>query len=134
MSDKLPDNIVRFDVLKADYGRRKICQCSEPHYVLDCQNRLVYCNDCGAIIEPFEALENLERKYHRIESRLEQMHNQAKEISNYKPHLRIFKDMEHRYQADHFSMIPICPHCKKPFEFSELITWVSRCLHPEYKK
>lgn len=134
MNDKLPDNILRFDILKVEYGKRKLCQCENPHYVIDYQNRLVYCKDCGAVLEPLEVLQNLAKNWHRVESRLEHMHEQAKEIQNYKPHLRVFKDLASHYQRDHFSMIPLCPHCNEPFEFDEIYRWVNRGLYPQYKK
>jgi len=134
MNEKLPDNIIRFDCLKIDYNRRKLCECENPRYVIDDKNKMVNCEVCGAVIEPYAALENLARILARKENRLEQMLAQAKELANYKPHLRIIKDIERKYRQDHFSMIPICPHCKEPFDLAELSWWVNRGLYPKYKK
>lgn len=55
----------RIDVLRIEYGRRKLCQCSESHYEIDCANRLVYCTNCGAIVDPFDALIRLAQQYGR---------------------------------------------------------------------
>lgn len=134
MSDKLPENIVRFDNLRIDYARKKLCECENPQYVIDAQNKLVSCQICGAILEPYVALENLARVLSRKENKLEQMLVQAKALANYKPHLRVIKDIEHKYRQDRFAMLPTCPHCKKPFDLSELKMWVNRGLFPQYKK
>ena len=86
---------------------KKLCTCFEPHYMVDYKNKLVYCNDCGAIIDPLEALKGLADHYGRIESRIKQMYEEAKEIQNYKPHLKIFKSLESDYQRDHFQMFAV---------------------------
>lgn len=39
---KLPEKIVRFDVVRVEYGKSKMCTCYSPHYEVDHQNRLVY--------------------------------------------------------------------------------------------
>ena len=134
MSYKLPENIIRFDCLKIDYGRRKLCECENPQYVIDDKNKMVSCNVCGAVLEPYAALENLARIFARKENKLEQMLVQAKELANYKPHLRVIKSLEQQYRHDHFAMIPICPHCKDPFDLTEIKMWVNRGLYPQYKK
>ena len=54
--ESLPEKIKRIDVLKVEYGKRKLCECRNPHYEIDNVNKIVQCEDCGAIVEPFEAL------------------------------------------------------------------------------
>ncbi len=58
---ELPEKIVRFDAVRIEYGKRKMCQCYSPHYEIDYQNKLVYCLDCGAIVDPLEALMRIAR-------------------------------------------------------------------------
>ena len=55
----LPKEIIRFDTLRVEYGMAKHCQCKTASYEIDYQNRLVYCQSCGAIVDPFEALLNI---------------------------------------------------------------------------
>lgn len=45
----LPEKVVRFDVVRIEHGKKKMCQCSAAHYEVDYQNRLVYCHDCGVV-------------------------------------------------------------------------------------
>lgn len=42
---ELPEKVLRFDIARVNYGRRKICRCLNPHYEIDAQNRLAVCND-----------------------------------------------------------------------------------------
>lgn len=119
---ELPDKIARIDILRVEYGRRKICQCEEPHYEIDIQNHIVKCLDCGAIVDPFVAITTLAAYYDRLNNQVERILEQAKEIKNYKPHRRIFQNMERRYRT----MVPCCPHCNEPFDFSEITAWYNK--------
>lgn len=52
-------DIVRFDLVKINRGREKLCQCTAPCFEVDEENRIVSCKICGAILDPFEALISL---------------------------------------------------------------------------
>lgn len=123
---ELPEKVLRFDIARVNYGRRKICRCLNPHYEIDAQNRLVVCNDCGAIIDPFDALVDLAKHYERIERWNQAALDQRREIENYKPHLLVIRELEKQYRRQ--KMIPMCPHCGKPFDLKEIAkgSWCSR--------
>lgn len=124
--ENLPDKVKRIDVLRIEYSRKKLCRCNDPHYEIDNQNKLVYCLDCGAIVEPFEALLYIANYYERINSQVEALLEQRREIAGYKPHLIVIKELESHYRANHFSMVPCCPRCGKPFDLTELTNWANR--------
>ena len=126
--DELPKKIKKIDVLRVEYGRRKICTCHYPHFELDHSNRLVYCKDCHAIIDPYEALYKLARNFECAEKQLEGLYDQRKKIENYKPHLVVIKSLEKNYREFNYSMMPTCPHCKEPFGLEELlsVSWVNK--------
>lgn len=132
--DSLPDKVKRIDVLRVEYGKKKLCQCSDPHYEIDYQNRLVYCVDCGAIVDPFEALMEIANSYDRIGRQIDALLEQRREIANYKPHLVAIKDLERRYRAQHFSMLPCCPHCGEAFDLPELTHWINRAFLKKKKE
>jgi len=121
---ELPDNVKRFDILKVEYARKKLCQCREPHYQIDYQNRLVYCTDCGAIVEPFDVLHNLATHYDRISNQVEGLLKQRKEIVDWKPWLLTFRRLEGEYRGG--KMLPLCPMCGEPFHFEKIVSWVDR--------
>ena len=128
MSD-LPENILRYDIIKVDRQRKKLCQCHlrhTPHYLIDSQNRIVECEDCGAIIDPFEAMFRLALSNERQDDYWETVLEQRRQISNYKPHLVIIKELERTYRAQNFSMVPCCPRCDQPFDLPEITHWRNR--------
>lgn len=111
---------VRLDVLKLELAKRKLCNCFEPSYEVDTQNRIVTCQDCGAIVDPFDALVQTAWQHDRINRAHERMLEERESIAGYKPHLKVFKALESRYRSDKYSMVPQCPRCSKPFDFSEI--------------
>lgn len=60
-------DIVRFDLVKINRGREKLCQCTAPCFEVDEENRIVSCKICGAILDPFEALIKLAERPERLE-------------------------------------------------------------------
>ena len=122
----LPDKIKRIDVMRIEYGKRKLCECQNPHYEIDYANRIVMCEDCGAVKEPFEALYEIALHYRRIEDQVSALLKQRKEIENYKPHLVVMKELEKRYRENNYSMAPVCPKCGEAFDLKDLTSWRNR--------
>lgn len=128
-NDSLPEKVVRFDVVRVEYGRQKICRCVEPHYEIDYQNRLVCCRDCGAVIDPFEALMRIAIDTKRWDDYTERMLEQRRQIRNYQPRRTVIKDLEKQYiSAERSNLEPTCPNCGHPFALKELLKtrWVNR--------
>lgn len=128
---ELPEKIVRYDVLRVEYGKAKMCRCDDPHYEIDHQNRLVYCRDCGAIVDPFEALEHIARDTQRWTEYTEQLAEQRRQIADYHPRRVILKALEKQYiRAEHDGLEPTCPRCGRAFELKELLDgrWVNRAF------
>lgn len=118
--------------MRIEYGKRKLCECHNPHYEIDYRNRLVTCEDCGAVIEPFEALYEIAKHYERLENQVQSLLEQRQEIANYKPHMVVIKDLEKKYRGDNYSMVPVCPKCGEAFDLKELVSWKNRkFLKPE---
>lgn len=127
----LPEKVVRLDVLRVEYGKKKMCRCCNPHYEIDYQNRLVYCVDCGAVVDPMEALMEIANHYHRLEEQVEQLLEQRRQIMNYHPRRAILKKLEKCYiGAERNNLEPTCPHCGRPFELKDLLTthWINRAF------
>lgn len=126
--NELPEKIVRFDTIRVEYGKAKMCQCREPHYEIDYQNSLVYCIDCGAIIDPLEALMNIARNASRLEEYTERLLEQRRQIESYHPRRIVLKAIETQYiRAERNGLEPTCPRCGQPFSLEELqrVPWVS---------
>lgn len=61
------DKVLSFTLFKVEKGREKICKCNPPHYIIDTANRIVFCDDCGATLDAFDALVTLCRYMKRYE-------------------------------------------------------------------
>ena len=126
---KLPEKVVRYDVVRVEYGKAKMCKCLEPHCEIDYQNQLVYCTDCGAIVDPLEALVKIARDTERWENYIKQLLEQRRQIEGYKPRRIIIKELEKQYvNAERSSLEPTCPRCGRPFGLEELLKapWVNQ--------
>jgi hypothetical protein len=131
--NELPDKIQRIDVLRVERGKRKLCDCWEPSYEIDSENRIVICKTCGAIVDPFEALLKIARHYDRLNEETAALLEQRREILNYKPHLLLLREFAEHYGngRGRNSMVPCCPHCGKPFDLP-ITNWCNRAfLNPK---
>ena len=125
MGDKLPEKIGKIEQLRVVRGTKKTCTCKKPLYEIDINNHLVYCKECGAIVEPFTALTECAMYYERIEESVSNLLKQRNEIKNYKPRLVVIKQIEKLYNGYKEEMCPSCPTCGEVFELSDLtkVTW-----------
>lgn len=121
MSEKLPDKIIDIDVVRANWNFKKKCTCQDRTFVLDPKNREIHCGQCGEIVDPFDAMLELANHYERINNQLHLIYNQKKELDNYKPHLKIIKELESQYRSKR--LIPNCPVCGEPFYLEEIRSW-----------
>jgi hypothetical protein len=121
---ELPDNIKRIDVLRLEKAKQKPCECHTYHYDIDNANKLVYCRDCGAIVDPFQALWNLAYHYECLGDQVNSLLEQRKEIVNWKPWLLVFRKLESSYRSK--ENLPCCPECGKPFYFEQIRNWTNR--------
>lgn len=70
------NKVLSFDLLRVERNRGKLCKCDPPHLEVDPVNRIVTCKDCGATIDPLEALLSI-CKYN------EQLEEYQREAVNY---------------------------------------------------
>ena len=133
--DDLPNKISRIDVLRVEYGRRKLCQCMDPHYEIDYQNHLVRCLDCGAIVVPFDALYHLASDTSRYAEENDRMLKERRKLLNWKPRLVLARDFVEQYASGHGrnSMVPRCPNCGEPFDLP-IREWCNRAFLKKEKK
>lgn len=129
---ELPDNIKRIDVLRLERAKQKPCDCHTYRYSIDNENKLVYCQDCGGIVDPFEALRKIADRKEDFVKQSEYLLKQRKEIVNWKPWLIVFRDLESQYRGG--KMLPCCPECGKPFYFEKIRAWYNRKLFEKQRE
>ncbi len=123
------NKVVRFDLFKIDKGREKLCRCKVPRFEIDTTNRLVICRDCGAVIEPFEALVTLCEHMARYEKYQEEAIEKANTYrawaeKEWKRRFKnkLFKDMERQYFE---GLFPVCPKCNDLIDPLKISGWAN---------
>lgn len=124
MTDQLPDKILNFDQIRINRGLEKICKCDKRKFMIDTKNRRVTCQSCGAVIDPYDAMYDLALKGEVMQSQVETLLKQRKQIANYKPYLITIKQLEKQYRGK--KMLPSCPRCDEPFYLEELAYWTGK--------
>lgn len=118
--EQLPDKIVKLDQIRIERGMGKICKCKAKKFVVDTDNRRITCSSCGAPIDAYDAMYEMAKDWERIQADLERVFAQKKALDDYKPHLRIIKELELKSRTGPNKMYPICPNCDEPFMLEEL--------------
>ena len=107
--------IISFDLAKINRGKTRICNCKNPHYEIDVTNRLVMCMDCGAILDPFDALCSLAERMEEVENIQQRMIEKANTYSKLADEecVRMIKNRKFREMDSNYKkgLFPYCPNC-----------------------
>ena len=125
--DKLPEKVIQLDAIRIDYGRKKSCRCLDPKFTLDVANRLVTCDGCGSICDPFDVLRTIAMRGSRWNQQAGELLAQNKALRNYQPRRKVIKALEQQYvRNEKNKLVPTCPCCKEPFRLELLasVSWV----------
>ena len=120
-------DIVSFDLVRINRARGKMCKCNPPHYEVDTTNRIVTCSDCGAVVDAFDALVSLAKRYEDLEEAQQRMLSKAQSYAKMADEEfqrmrrnKVFRDMESNYRN---GLFPICPKCMKAFDPVHIQGW-----------
>ena len=127
MEDK--EKIINIDTLIINRRRELNCKCEKPLYEIDSKNHLVYCRNCMAVVEPFVALEHIAMHIENINYEIECATRYKQELINYRPYLREAKRYEKMMREK--DMLPLCPHCNKPFNWDEIVQLTNKRFYKE---
>lgn len=84
MSDKLPDNIIKFSAIQTGEPFKNSCTCDcSTKYIINKKHHTVHCKHCGGLIDPFRALCNLSDKHSFYQKQFEEQLQQAKIVKKY---------------------------------------------------
>ncbi len=118
---------VKFDLLRINKGMKKICTCNPPHYEISVKNRIIMCRDCGAVVDPFEAIlsiaeyhEQLREETKRLKEKVKVYSEEANKELKRMRKSRVFREMEEAYRNN---MFPECPECGKNFDPLKITCW-----------
>lgn len=127
-----------FDLLRINKGMKKICRCNPPHYELSVENRIIICRDCGAVVDPFEAMlsiagyhEQLREETKRLKEKAKVYSEEANKELKRMRKSRVFREMAESYRKN---MFPRCPKCREYIDPLEITEWTNtECIEQEEK-
>lgn len=123
-SNELPKKVIDIESIRINRGMDKICDCKNRRFMLDTQNKKTYCRDCGAEIDPYDAMYELATSTNYLKQEVDKLLEQRKQIINYKPWLLTIRNIEKQYRGK--KMLPGCPRCDEPFYLEELKQWYGK--------
>ena len=119
MSDKLPEKVIPISTLRIIRDKNKKCTCRNRKFYIDTQNREISCQECGAVIDPYDAMLDIANHYEQFGKEVDNLLTQRKQILDYKPHLLVMRELEKIYMGG--KMLPCCPHCGRGVYAKELL-------------
>lgn len=129
---------VSFDLLRINKGMKKICTCNPPHYEISVENRIIMCRDCGAVIDPFEAMlsiaeyhEQLREETNRLKEKAKVYSEEANKELKRMRKSRVLREMEEQYRKN---MLPRCPKCREYIDPLEITEWTNAAYIKQEKK
>lgn len=121
------NDVLQFQFLKIEKGRSKLCKCNPPHYEVDVVNRIVTCTDCGAVIDPFEALVTLCSYEDRFTEYQEKALKKVKVYSEMAD-----KEFRRRIKNAAFKNMD-SPQCKKIINPVEITNYANKRIYDELR-
>lgn len=104
--------------------------CVAPQLSIDAQNHFIFCDLCGAIIDPFAAviiIANFEERQQREWDRyMESARRFWKIAHSYKPYRVALKEMERNMGRGDKAMLPCCPKCNRAFDPADIKAYVNK--------
>ena len=111
-------------------NRERVCKCYDlyydakyPAFEFDKVKREMYCRHCGALVDPFFAMEMMAKYWERIEQWEQEKRREIDEMQSYKPWRKAMKSIE-QHIGRKGEMLPNCPHCKRGFRLEEVSSGV----------
>lgn len=120
----MDEKIIQLDVIRIQRDKPRKCTCDprNMNFTVDSVNREVTC-DCGQVVDPFDALENLAKYYERLNEQHKNLNAQRHEWIKQKPYSVLFKKLEQSYKRG--TMLPSCPECECTFDFKDITFWTN---------
>lgn len=104
-------NVVQIEDLRVARGltRRPACACRHKKLVYDDKERRVWCSDCEAEVEPFDAFLGLVEVFSAGTNRINRRAAELAEAEKFQIRSRAAKVMDEAWRST--KMAPLCPHC-----------------------
>lgn len=103
--------VVQIEDLRVARGmtRRPASSCGHKKLVYDHKERRVWCSDCKAEVDPFDAFIGLVERFSAAESSITRRRRELDEAEKFQIRSRAAKVMDEAWRST--KMAPLCPHC-----------------------
>ena len=103
--------VVQIEDLRVARGltRRPLSSCKHKKLVYDDKERRVWCSDCEAEVEPFDAFTQLVGVFSSAKSKIDRRMQELAEAEKFAMRSRAAKRMDEYWRSQ--TMAPLCPHC-----------------------
>ncbi len=104
----------------------KTCDCKNKQILIDIANRELECSICGAKLDPFDVVVQLNRQEDRYWNIMKALRQQCEDLEKWMLNNRMGKKLRDFASNLRQGLIPKCPHCNKPFDLANLTHWCSK--------
>jgi hypothetical protein len=108
--------IERLDLFRINRQAQQLCRCELPRFEIDTKNRIIRCEICGAILDPFEAFHKVALHFERIDDHCKNLQEIIEEYEKVR-YVGRFKEFASEHRK---GMLPVCPKCDKAFDFMDI--------------
>ena len=104
----------------------KVCNCKSQAILIDVENRVLECSECGAILDPFEVCKKILRYESSFWQEIKWLKEEKEELEKWMLNNRMGKTLRQVASNIRAGNIPCCPHCDEPFELENIKSWCSK--------
>ena len=104
----------------------KLCTCKNRTILVDTEQRICECSECGAIIDNFDVITQMMRVEEQYLSNCEHLKEEKETLSKWLLNNRMGKTLRDLASKIRQNLIPRCPNCKEPFELENLTSFCSK--------
>ena len=118
--------VVQIEDLRVARGltRRPCSSCRHVKLVYDHNERRIWCSDCEADIEAFDAFENLVSRFSAAAGKLKSRETSLAEAEQFQARSRAAKVMDEAWRST--KTAPLCPHCNTAILPEDIVGGVAK--------
>ncbi len=105
---------------------KKLCECQTRTIYYDLKNRILECAECGAILDPFDVVVSIADGESRYINNIKFLKQEKEELEKWMLNNRMGATLRKIASNLRQGSIPVCPHCKEPFELDQITEWISK--------
>ncbi|WP_053958403.1 hypothetical protein [Sulfobacillus thermosulfidooxidans] len=121
-SGGLPPRVADIDLIRILKAEGTRCTCVTPRLLLKEDTRTVYCRNCGAQMDAYDALKKLALHWDEVNRQQQRLLEERQALLNWQPWRLAARELvDTMTKKGTQNLIPVCPHCGEGIEYQDLI-------------